>query len=114
MNDWAFDLEDALLAGFHEDLLMLSHIPGVMAVVNWKLREIQRNPKRAGAVFAIGGDVVYVAKTGRYPSGTPSLLIVYKLDERRRLIRQVALCKAEEKDFERRIRRALRRRPKEH
>jgi len=114
MDDWAFDLEDTLLAGFQEDLLMLAHIPGVIEAVHWKLREIQRNPRMVGSVSAVDSDVVYVAKTGQYPSGAPPLLIAYKLDDRRRLIRQFLVCKADDDDFEGRIRRALLRPRTEH
>jgi hypothetical protein len=110
MDHWAFDLEDTLLAGFQEDQLRLADSAGVKDVVAWKLREIQRNPRMAGSVCAVDGDVVYLAKTGRYRGGVPSLLIAYLLDERRRIIRPFLLCKADDDDFEDRIRGALRRR----
>jgi hypothetical protein len=110
MDDWAFDVEDTLLAGFQEDQLLLADIPGVNEAVAWKLREIQRNPRMAGSVCTVDSDVVYLAKTGRYPSGVPPLLIAYLLDERRRIIQPFLLCKADDDDFEDRIRRAFRRR----
>ena len=122
MDDWTFDIEDPLLAGFHEDLLTLVHIAGVDDAVAWKLREIHRNPRMAGAVCTVDDDVVYLAKTGRYRRGVPPLLIAYLLDVRRRIIQPFLLCKAAEvsleapdsddaaKPVQERIRRALRRR----
>jgi hypothetical protein len=123
MDDWAFDLEDTLLAGFQEHLLMLSDIAGLNDAVAWKLKEIKRNPRMAGAVCTVDGDVVYLAKTGRYRSGVPPLVIAYLLDVRRRIIRPFLLCKAAEvgldgadsedaaaEPVEERIRRALRQR----
>jgi hypothetical protein len=110
MDDWAFDLADSLLDGFQEDQLMLAHIAGVNDAVAWKLREIKRNPRMAGSVSAVDADVVYLAKTGRYPSDVPPLLIAYLIDVRRRIIRPFLLCKADDDDFEERIRRALRQR----
>jgi hypothetical protein len=109
MDDWTFDIEDPLLAGFQEDQLLLADIPGVNEAVAWKLREIQRNPRMAGSVCTVDADVVYLAKTGQYASGAPPLLIAYLLDVRRRIIRLFLLCKADD-DFEDRIRRAFRRR----
>lgn len=114
MDDWTFDVEDTLLDGFQEDQLMLADIAGVHDAVNWKLREIKRNPRMVGSVCAVDGDVVYLAKTGRYPSGVPPLLIAYLLDERRRIIRPFLLCEADDDFFEERIRRALRRRSRGH
>jgi hypothetical protein len=114
MDDWTFDLEDPLLAGFQEDQLLLAHVPGVDDAVAWKLREIQRNPSKAGAVSAVDTDVVYVAKTGKFANGPPPLLIAYLLDQKRRIIRPFLLCKAAGKDVDDRIRRALRRRPRAH
>jgi hypothetical protein len=109
MDDWAFDLADSLLDGFQEDQLMLAHIPGVNDAVAWKLREIKRNPRMAGWVSTVDSEVVYLARTGRYASGAPPLLIAYLLDVRRRIIQPFLLCKAED-DVEDRIRHALRRR----
>jgi hypothetical protein len=113
MEDWAFDVEDTLLAEFQEHQLMLAGIAGLTDVVTWKLKEIQRNPHMAGSVRAVDGDVVYLAQTGRYRSGVPPLLIVYLLDIRQRIIRPFLLCKEDEDDdVDDRIRRALRRRKK--
>ena len=116
MDDWAFDVEDTLLAGFQEDQLMLADIAGLNDAVNWKLREIKRNPRMVGTVCVVDGDVVYLATTGRYRSGVPPLLIAYLLDERRRIIRLFLLCKAKDDGFNERVRRALRRgkRPRGH
>jgi hypothetical protein len=110
MDDWAFDIEDPLLAGFQEDQLMLAEIAGVNDVVNWKLREIRRNPRMVGSASTVDTDVVYLAKTGQYTSGVPPLLIAYLLDRDRRIIRLFLLCKEAENDVKERIRRALRRR----
>jgi len=116
MDDWAFDLEDTLLAGFQEDQLMLAEIAGVNDAVAWKLREIKRNPRMAGSVSAVDADVVYLAKTGQYANGAPPLLIGYQLDDKRRIIRPFLLCKAaDDDDIEDRVRHALRRnRPRGH
>lgn len=106
-ENWAFDPEDPLLAGFQEQLLTLAHIAGLNDVVTWKLGEIRRNPRMVGAASPVDTDVVYLAKTGQYTTGVPPLLFGYLLNERSRIIRPFLLCRAAEEDVEGRIREAL-------
>ena len=101
MDDWTFDVEDPLLAGFQEDLLLLADIPGAFEAVDWKLADLQRS-RIFGNFCLVDGEVVYLKKTGRYEDedvDVPPLLIGLLLDARRRLIRPFFVCKAAEVDL---------------
>ncbi|HXH37308.1 MAG TPA: hypothetical protein VNN08_01635 [Thermoanaerobaculia bacterium] len=95
MDDWTFDLEDPLLPGFQEDLLVLADIPGAVEAVEWKLGDVQRT-RIFGNFCLVDGEVVYLKKTGRYDEevDVPPLLIGLLLDTRRRIIRPLFVCKA--------------------
>ena len=93
---WRFDADNPFEETFEESLLSEVASPGVFDMIRRKLLAIQKDPK-ANHRIVVRGRVVYVSRTGRVrvsDAEIPSLLIVYSLDEREKLIQRLFVCRA--------------------
>jgi len=100
-SEWRFDENNPYEDAFEEALLVVVDSPEVFNVIKRKFEVIAIDPKGEEFRTVVQGRVVYIAFTGPgylKDAKTPiePLVIAYTLDEPRRLIQKVFVCKAAE------------------
>jgi len=94
---WRFDEDNPFEDSFEETLISVVDSTAVLSMVRSKCFEIAKNP-HASMSEVIGGQRVYLAKTGPVKTrniDVPPLVILYTLDEERRLIQRLLIYRAD-------------------
>jgi len=96
ISDWRFDVRNPYENSFEEALLQVADSQAIVDMIKIKCNEIRKDPKANFRGF-VHGRFVYIAKTGPVKTATMTLdplLVVYTLDEQKKLIQRVFVCKA--------------------
>lgn len=94
IGDWHYDPENPWNDSFEEALLQIADSQAMVDMIKMKCREILQNPT-ANLRWFVEGRFVYIAKTGPVEDlRLDSLLVVYTLDEKNKLVQRVYVCRA--------------------
>lgn len=94
ISDWRFDPANPWDNSFEEALLQIADSRPMVEMIKMKCNEIRKDPK-ANLRWFVDGRFVYIAKTGPVETlKLDSLLVVYTLDEKKKVIQRVFVCKA--------------------
>lgn len=93
ISEWRFDVQGQFEPSFEEALLQVADSKAMVDIIKIKCNEIRKDPKANFRGF-VNGQFVYIAKTGPVKTlALDALLIVYTLDEQKKLIQRVFVCK---------------------
>ena len=94
ISEWRFDVQNPYENSFEEALLRVAESQAIVDMIKIKCNEIRKDPKANFRGF-VHGRFVYIAKTGPVKTvNLDPLLVVYTLDEQKKLIQRVFVCKA--------------------